>query len=88
MKVENIVLKDGQKEVVINGLKAEIYKLPRTKNDKPSESVEIDSEKEIMIWTVYGCSADTSVSSIYPWELEDGEVNDIKEAVFQIYELI
>ena len=86
MLVKNIVLNNGIKEAVINGLKVELFNYPRIKKDIPIEIIEIDLEKELMIWTCFVYDGKSSVRTDYPWELEECEEIDIKEALFQLYE--
>ena len=88
MLVKNIVLKSGIKEAVINGLKVELFYHPKKTKDKPIEIIKIDLEKEIMIWACFISNGKSSVEKTYPWELGDNEVADVKEALFQLYELV
>jgi len=88
MLVQNIVLKSGIKEVVINGLKAELFYHPRKTKDKPIEIIKIDLKKEIMIWSCFISNGKSSVEKTFPWKLGCDEVADVKEALFQLYELV
>lgn len=89
MLVNNIVLKSGIKEVVVvDGLRAELFAYPRTEKDKPLEIIEINLTKELMMWTCFCYDGKSSVQQCFSWELEKEEKADVKEALFQIYELI
>jgi hypothetical protein len=88
MLVENIVLKSGIKEAVVKGLRVELFNHPINKKDKPIEIIEIDLEKELMIWTCFCYDGKSSISKTHPWQLEQGEKANVKEALFQLYELV